>query len=246
MTTGSTQLARPTSVSVIVPCFNEEATIESILTKILAADTLSMNLEVVVVDDGSTDRSQEAVNRVAGADLRLKQLKQERNRGKGAAVRAGILAAKGDIILIQDADLEYDPGEYPKLLRPFVDGLADVVYGSRFRSGEAARVLYFWHSVANRGLTLLSNMCTNLNLTDMETGYKVFRRDILGRIRLQEERFGFEPEVTAKIARLRPLPRIYEVGISYRGRTYAEGKKIGFRDAAHAVYCIIRYLLRPG
>jgi glycosyltransferase involved in cell wall biosynthesis len=240
----SGEVAMTTSVSVIVPCFNEEATIEGLLSKVLVADTIAMNMEVIVVDDCSTDHSIETVNRIAQKDARLTLLKHEPNRGKGAAIRTGIAAAKGDIILIQDADLEYDPTEYPRLLRPIVEGMADVVYGSRFRSSEPARVLYFWHSVANGGLTLLSNMCTNLNLTDMETGYKVFRRDVLTRIRLQEDRFGFEPEITAKIARLRPLPRIYEVGISYRGRTYAEGKKIGFRDAVRAVYCIVRYSLQ--
>ncbi len=244
MTIGKAGVATPTTLSVVMPCFNEEATIESILARVLAADTIGLALEIIVVDDGSTDRSPETVERIARTDGRLKLLKQ-RNRGKGAAVRAGIMAARGDIVLIQDADLEYDPAEYCRLLRPIAEGLADVVYGSRFRSGEAARVLYFWHSVANRGLTLLSNMCTNLNLTDIQTGYKVFHRDILARIRLREEGFGFEPEVTAKIAHLRPLPRIYEIGISYRGRTYAEGKKIGLRDAFHAVYCIIRYFLRP-
>jgi glycosyltransferase involved in cell wall biosynthesis len=237
------RLSAPTSVSVVVPCFNEEATIESLLERVLLADTIGLTLDVTVVDDASTDKSREAVGRAAQRDGRLLLLRHERNRGKGAAIRTGIASAKGDVILLQDADLEYDPAEYPRLLRPIVEGLADVVYGSRFRSSEPARVLYFWHSVANRGLTLLSNMCTDLNLTDMETGYKAFRRDVLARIRLQEDRFGFEPEVTAKIARLRPPPRIYEVGIGYRGRTYAEGKKIGFRDAVAAVYCIIRYFL---
>lgn len=233
------------SLSVVVPCFNEGSTIEAILARVFAANTLGLQLEIVVVDDGSTDGSPERVETVARSDARLRLVKHEHNRGKGAAIRSGIEAATGDVVLIQDGDLEYDPSEYPRLLQPIVDGRADVVYGSRFRSSEAARVLYFWHSIANRTLTLLSNMCSNLNLTDMETGYKVFRRAILGRIRLREDRFGFEPEVTAKIARLRPLPSIYEIGIGYRGRTYAEGKKIGLRDAIHAIYCIFRYSLLP-
>ncbi len=238
--------ATPKTLSVIVPCFNEAATVAVMLQRILAADRLGLDVEVIVVNDGSTDGSQEAIEQAARGDARIKSLRHERNRGKGAAVRTAIKVATGDAILIQDADLEYDPSAYGRLLRPVVDGLADVVYGSRFRSTEAARVLYFWHRVANSALTLLSNMCTNLNLSDVETGHKLFRRDILDRIDLKEERFGFETEVTAKIARLRPLPNIYEIGIGYRGRTYAEGKKIALRDAVRAAYCIIRYSLLPG
>ena len=240
------QKAAPATLSAIVACFNEEGTIATLLGRVLSADTLGLKLNIIVVDDGSSDRSREIVEQVARQDSRVRLLKHERNRGKGAALHTGIAAATGDVVLIQDADLEYDPTEYSRLLRPIVDDLADVVYGSRFRSGEAVRVLYFWHSVANHALTLLSNMCTDLNLTDMETGYKVFRRSILAQIHLREERFGFEPEVTAKVARLRPLPRIFEVGISYRGRTYSEGKKIGLRDAMRALYCIIRYALVRG
>ena len=234
------------TLSVIVPCFNEAATVAVMLRRILAADTLGLDLEIIVVNDGSTDGSQAAIEQAARSDARIKSLSHGRNRGKGAAVRTAIKASAGEFILIQDADLEYDPSAYSRLLRPVVDGLADVVYGSRFRSSEAARVLYFWHSVANSALTLLSNMCTNLNLTDVETGYTLFRREILDRIDLKEERFGFEAEVTARIARLRPLPNIYEIGIGYRGRTYAEGKKIGLRDALRAAYCIIRYSLLAG
>jgi glycosyltransferase involved in cell wall biosynthesis len=246
MNIGDDQATAPASLSAVVACFNEEATIATLLGRVLNADTLGLKLDIIVVDDGSTDRSRDIVEQIARRDSRLRLLKHARNRGKGAALHTGIAAAEGDIVLIQDADLEYDPVEYPRLLRPIVEDLADVVYGSRFRSGEAARVLYFWHSVANHALTLFSDMCSNLNLTDMETGYKVFRRTILGQIHLQEERFGFEPEVTAKIARLRPLPRIFEVGISYRGRTYIEGKKIGIRDAIRALYCIVRYTLLRG
>jgi len=173
----------------------------------------------------------------------VRVLEHGRNRGKGAALRTGFEAARGDIVLVQDADLEYDPAEYPKLLGPLIDGRADVVYGSRFRGGESSRVLYFWHSAGNRLLTLLSNMFTDLNLTDMETCYKVFRREIVAQIAIREDRFGFEPEITAKIARLRPRPHIYEVGISYAGRTYEDGKKITWRDGVRALWCIVRYSL---
>src|SRR5262249_26731505 len=238
MESGSGHEDAPLALSIVVPCFNEERTIRTVLGRVLAANMMRLRPDLVVVDDCSTDRSREIVDSIAQEDPRVRLIKHQRNRGKGAAIRSGIAAAVGDVILIQDADLEYDPDEYHRLLRPIVDGVADVVYGSRFRGGDETRVLYFWHSVANRALTLVSNMCTNLNLTDMETGYKVFRREVLQRINLKEDRFGFEPEVTAKIARLRPAPRIFEVGISYHGRSYAEGKKIGLRDAMRALYCI--------
>jgi glycosyltransferase involved in cell wall biosynthesis len=246
MESGSGNRDAPVALSIIIPCFNEERTIRTVLRRVLTADMMGLRPDLVVVDDCSNDRSREIVANIAQQDARVKLVIHERNCGKGAAIRSGIAAATGDVMLIQDADLEYDPDEYRRLLRPIIDGVADVVYGSRFRGGDEARVLYFWHSIANRALTLISNMCTNLNLTDMETGYKVFRRDVLQRVNLQENRFGFEPEVTAKIARLKPTPRIFEVGISYRGRTYAEGKKIGLRDAIRALYCILRYSLRPG
>ena len=242
---GAVSSERTGLLSVIVPCFNEATSIEEQLARVMQADTLGMDLEVLVIDDGSTDGSAEIVNRLAGQFDCLRLIRHPINRGKGLALRNGIAAARGEVILVQDADCEYDPADYPRLLGPIRRGTADVVYGSRFRGGEEARVLYFWHSIANRWLTLLSNMFTDLNLTDMETGFKVFRRSVLSQISLREERFGFEPEVTAKVARLRPRLRIFEVGISYRGRTYAEGKKIGLKDAFRTLYCIVRYSISP-
>jgi glycosyltransferase involved in cell wall biosynthesis len=224
-------------LSVIVPVYNERVTIRPLLEQVKAAP---FRKEVIVVDDGSTDGTREeveALRREGGLLDRV--ILQERNQGKGAALRAGFAAAGGDVVLIQDADLEYDPQEYAKLVAPIVDGRADVVYGSRFLTGMAHRVLFFWHSVANRCLTLLSNMLTDLNLTDMETCYKVFRAEVLREITVQENRFGFEAEITAKVARLGC--RVYEVGISYHGRSYAEGKKIGWRDAVWTLVCILRY-----
>lgn len=228
-------------LSVVMPCFNEAPTLASSVERVLAADTLGMSVEVLVVDDGSTDGSAEVAENLGRRDQRIRLIRHPQNCGKGAALRSGFAACAGDIVLIQDADLEYDPTEYPKLLSPILSGKADVVYGSRFAGGETHRVLYFWHSLGNKFLTLLSNMFSDLNLTDMETGYKVFRRDVVGRITIREDRFGFEPEITAKISRLSPKPRIYEVGIAYAGRTYQEGKKINWKDGVRAIYCILRY-----
>ena len=235
----------PRKLSVVIPCFNEERSLETIVQRVLAADRCGLNLELIIVDDGSADRSSEVMKSLAANYPEIVSVTHATNRGKGAALRTGFNSATGDIVLVQDADLEYDPAEYPRLLKPILDGRADVVFGSRFRGGEETRVLYFWHRVANQLLTLASNMFTDLNLTDMETCYKVFRREVLAQIDIVENRFGFEPEITAKVAKLAARPRIYEVGISYSGRTYEEGKKIGFRDAVRALYCIVRYNLFP-
>jgi len=231
------------TLSIVIPCFNEEATLEALVSRVTGADAYGLGMEVIIVDDHSRDRSWEIAEAIAAEDQRVKIARHDVNLGKGAAVNTGFGMATGDIVIVQDADLEYDPSEYPKLLKPIIDGRADVVYGSRFIGGGSHRVLYFWHSIGNRFLTLLSNMMTDLNLTDMETCYKVFRRDILDKITLQEPRFGFDPEITAKISRLRPAPRIFEVGISYFGRTYDEGKKIGWRDGFRVILCILRYNL---
>ncbi len=232
-------------LSVVMPCYNEAATLETALMRVLAADTGGMALEAIVVDDGSRDDSAAIADRIAASDKRLRVVRQDRNQGKGAALRRGFAEATGDVVMVQDADLEYDPADYPRLLEPITAGRADVVYGSRFKGGNSTRVLYFWHSVGNNVLTLLSNMMTNINLTDMECCYKIMRREVLERITIAEDRFGFEPEITARIARIRPLPRIYEVGVSYAGRTYEEGKKITWKDGIRAIYCILRYNLFP-
>jgi glycosyltransferase involved in cell wall biosynthesis len=222
-------------LSVIVPVYNERKTIEEVIRRVRAVDP-GMEKEIIVVDDGSTDGTREALQSLNLAGTRI--VLHEMNRGKGAALRAGFDVAGGDIVLVPDADLEYDPREYPRLLEPILDGRADVVYGSRFLGGPH-RVLYFWHYVGNRFLTTFSNMLSNLNLTDMETCYKVFRRDILKKIELKSPRFGFEPEITVKLAKLRC--RIYEVPISYSGRDYAEGKKIGWKDGLAALFHLIRF-----
>jgi len=226
------------TLSVVIPCFNEAATIESIVDAVERSPV--RDLEIILVDDGSTDGTRELLrDKLEGRVARV--IYHASNRGKGAALRSGFAAATGDMILIQDADLEYDPQEYPQLIAPILAGKADVVFGSRFSGGSSTRVLYYWHYLGNRCLTTLSNMLTNINLTDMEVCYKVFRREVLQQIHLEEDRFGFEPEITAKVARLGC--RIYEVGISYAGRTYKEGKKVGWRDGVRAVWCILKYNL---
>jgi len=227
-------------LSIVIPIYNEERTISDLVYAVESANKLGLDNEILLVDDFSTDKTSEILTKIHSDNPSLIIVKHSFNQGKGAALRSAFQQVSGDIILIQDADLEYDPKEYPKLLKPIIENKADVVYGSRFRSDEETRVLYFWHRVANGLLTLLSNMFTNLNLTDMETGYKVFRKDILGKINLTENRFGIEPEITAKIARI-PNVRIYEVGISYFGRTYEEGKKIGIKDAFRAFFVILKY-----
>ncbi len=224
----------PATVAAVMPVYNERGTVAEIVGNVLAQPLIA---QLIVVDDGSTDGTADAL--AAISDPRLLVLRHERNRGKGAALRTAFAQVTAPFVVIQDADLEYDPREYAKVLGPIIDGKAVVVYGSRFHGSEAHRVLYFWHFVGNRFLTLLSNAATDLNLSDMETGFKAFRREILDRMTLREDGFGFEPEFTAKVARLGL--RIYEVAVSYHGRTYAEGKKINWRDGMHALLCIVRY-----
>lgn len=226
------------TLSVVIPCYNEKNTVESLLDAVRQSP-IEGKLEIIVVNDGSTDGVKELLDNELKNKIDI-LVHHPFNQGKGAALRTGIQQATGDYVIIQDSDLEYDPQEYPKLLTPLLSQKADVVYGSRFKGGESHRVLYFWHSLGNQFLTLLSNMFTNLNLTDMETCYKVFKREIIQSLEIQENRFGFEPEITAKISQIKNI-RIYEVGISYFGRTYDEGKKIGWRDGFRAIYCILKY-----
>jgi len=227
-------------LSVVIPVYNERDTVSMIVDRVQAVD---VDKEIIIVDDYSTDGTREVLVEIESRHSNVRVFYQDRNRGKGRALRTGFEKAQGDYVIIQDADLEYDPQDYHKLLQPLDAGIADVVYGSRFLSTQAHRVLYFWHSVGNRLLTLLSNMATDLNLTDMETCYKVFRRELIQSLFLEEDRFGFEPEVTSKISKARA--RIYEVGIAYYGRTYEEGKKIGMRDGFQALWCIAKYRLQP-
>ena len=223
-------------LSAVMPVFNEAATVTEIIKVVLAQRPVQ---QLVIVDDCSTDSTWEKLQAAAKSDARVSILRHEKNQGKGAALRTGFTGATSPVVIIQDADLEYDPGEYYRLLIPILSNKADVVFGSRFYGSDARRVLYYWHSIGNKFLTTLSNMATNLNLTDMETCYKCFRREIIQKIKIKECRFGFEPEITAKVARLNA--RIYEVSISYSGRTYAEGKKIGWRDGVRALWCIVKY-----
>jgi glycosyltransferase involved in cell wall biosynthesis len=226
-------------LSVVMPVYNERATLREVVAKVLA---VPLEIELICVDDGSRDGSREILSELQSENPQIRVILPPQNMGKGAALRRGIQEAAGDFVIIQDADLEYDPAEYPLMIEPLLQGKADVVFGSRFLGGAPHRVLYFWHSVGNRVLTLLSNCLTNINLSDMETCYKVFRRDVIQSIPIEENRFGFEPEITVKVARRRL--RIYEVGISYWGRTYEEGKKIGWKDGVRAFYCLLKYSIK--
>lgn len=230
-------------LSIIIPAYNESETIHLILDKIKNVSLIdNLHKEIIIINDCSTDDTKEIVLEYLDnhSDLEIRYYEHESNKGKGAAIRTGIKNATGEYLVIQDADLEYDPNEFNLLLKPVLGGYADVVYGSRFMGGKPHRILFFWHSIGNKFLTFISNMFTNLNLTDMETGYKLFRTKIIKGIKLEENRFGFEPEITAKISKLKNI-RIYEIGISYYGRTYLEGKKINWKDGVRAIYCVIKY-----
>ena len=233
------QPSRP-CLSVIMPVYNEAATVAEIIRRVLEQGAVQ---ELIIVDDCSSDSTLQVLQKLASQENRIRLFSHDANRGKGAALRTGFKEALADVVIIQDADLEYDPAEYGKLLKPILSGQADVVYGSRFLGSEAHRVLYYWHSLGNYFLTVVSNMATNLNMTDMETGFKAFRREVIQKLTLEESRFGFEPEVTAKLAKFTPKLRIYEVAVSYYGRTYEEGKKIGWRDGVKALIAIIKYNL---
>lgn len=233
------------TLSIVIPAYNEGATIHFILDKVKAVQLIGgLQKEIIIVNDCSKDNTEDAVLAYKNAhpELPISYYKHDINKGKGAALHTGIKMAKGEYVIIQDADLEYDPNEFNLLLQPILDGFADVVYGSRFMGGNPHRILFFWHSIGNKMLTMMSNMLTNLNLTDMETCYKLCRREVIQSLNLKEKRFGFEPEVTAKLSRI-PKVRIYEVGISYYGRTYEEGKKIGWKDGFRAIWCIMKYNL---
>lgn len=230
-------------LSIVIPSYNESQTITQVLDKIQSVKLIqNIEKEIIIVDDCSKDNTQQIIldYKAHYPSLSIKYFRHDTNKGKGAALQTGFSKVTGDWVIIQDADLEYDPNEYNILLKPFLDGYADVVYGSRFMGGKPHRILFFWHSIGNKFLTFLSNMFSNLNLTDMETGYKIFKREIIEKVILKEKRFGFEPEITAKISRIKNI-RIYEVGISYYGRTYDEGKKINWKDGLSAVFCILKY-----
>lgn len=231
------------TLSIVIPCYNESATLEDLVRRVLSADACGLNLDVILVDDGSSDGSAEKAEELARGEARLRVARHAVNRGKGAAVRTGFALARGQLVLIQDADLECDPSDYPKLLKPILEGRADVVYGSRFGAEQPRSGNRGLHFTANKFLTQLSNLFTGLHLTDMETCYKLARKDIVDRIHIRENRFGMEPEITAKFSRIKPPPRITEVEISYNRRTYLEGKKIGWKDGVRAIYCIVRYNL---